>query len=496
MVGLLLGAGLGLAVLAERRGNVLFPRIDLAGGCSLLVAGVVTVSAGGRRFAGVLLLAAAGSWFLVTADLGGGLTDRLMYLHRALLVHALLRSSGRATAVHVAVVVAAYAASVDPGRATSTAWLTGVGGATVAVLVADVVRRESTWGFAFPASSGVLLWSAAAGILLRNDVFEPAVRSALYGVGLGLAASAIAASEAGLLAKPGAPTTADIVARRQPAEVRIGLRSPDGTEFEDIGGQPFSFRPGEVTARIELGGDLGEAVVAVPTAALDVARAQRQLTEGLRLLAANHRALQVTRSQAAEVAASEERIREADEHAASQIGLELDRLVVQRINEALELVAEHQSDAGAEARTGLLEVRAEVQALAAGLSPTALDGGLRGALAHLAHQQPLPVEARLDDIRVEPPVARALYFAAAECLTNAVRHASASRLRLTLRERGADAELTVTDDGCGGARKTPGGGLAGLAARLESLGGDFTLRPGEQSGTVVTVHLPLVTGSS
>ena len=98
-------------------------------------------------------------------------------------------------------------------------------------------------GFAFPASSGVLLWSAAAGILLRNDVFEPAVRSALYSVGLGLAASAIAASEAGLLAKPGAPTTADIVRDGGTAEVRIGLRSPDGTEFENIGGATLLLPP-------------------------------------------------------------------------------------------------------------------------------------------------------------------------------------------------------------------------------------------------------------
>jgi signal transduction histidine kinase len=103
----------------------------------------------------------------------------------------------------------------------------------------------------------------------------------------------------------------------------------------------------------------------------------------------------------------------------------------------------------------------------------------------------MPVGARLFDVRVDSHVARALYFAAAECLTNAIRHASASQLQMTLQERDADAELTVTDNGCGGARLAPGGGLTGLAARLESLGGGLVLRAGGEGGTEIIVHLPL-----
>ena len=177
-------------------------------------------------------------------------------------------------------------------------------------------------------------------------------------------------------------------------------------------------------------------------------------------------------------------------------GSELDRLVVRRIHEALELVDVHPADVGSDARSALLEVLAEVQALAAGLSPAALDGGLRAALASLADQQPLPVDVGLVDVSVDPPVARALYFAAAECLTNAVRHASASTLRLRLGTRETDVELIVSDDGCGGARIAPGGGLAGIAARLESLGGGLVLRAGGKAATVITVHLPLAADSS
>jgi signal transduction histidine kinase len=486
-VGLFLGALLVLAVLAERRGNVLFPLIDLATGCSLIVAGWLTVRTGGGRLAGALLLAAAVSWFVATADLAGGLTDRLTWVHRALVVQALLVTSGRVTAVRFAVIVVAFAGSIDRGTALSTPWLLVIGVATVALLVVDVMRRESTWRFAIPASVGVLLWTASAGILLRNNMFDARTRSSLYGVGLGLAAFSIAVSKTRLFVGAGAPRTADIVRDGGPADIRVGFRSAGRTEFDDIGGQPFVPRPGEATTRIELGGELGEAVVAFSTDAIDVARVRRDLTEGLRLLAANHRALQVTRMQATEVAASERRIREADANAAAQIGFELDRLVVQRINEALELVGEH----AFYTRDALAEVRAEVQTLAAGFSPAALDGGLRAALTLLADQQPMPVDARLVDVYVDSHVARALYFAAAECLTNAVRHASASRVRLTLQERDSDVELTVTDDGCGGARVAPGGGLAGLATRLESLGGAIALRVAGEGGTEITVHLPL-----
>jgi signal transduction histidine kinase len=426
---------------------------------------------------------------VATADLVGG--HHLAWVHRALVVQALLISSGRTTAIRVAVVAVAYAGSIDAGRAFSPQWLAVIGGATIAMLVADRVRRESTWWFVIPASMGVMLWTAAVGILRRHDVFEPLTRSALYGLGLGLAAFTVALSKPGLFARAGAPTTADMVRDGDPAAIRVGFRAFDSTEFEDIRGQLFVPRPDEATTRIELGSDLGEAVVAFPAATLDVARPQRELTEGLRLLAANHRALRVTRSQATEVAASEQRIREADEHASSQIGFELDRLVVQRINEALELVGDNPTDAGTDARTALLEVQSEVQALAAGLSPTALDGGLRAALDSLAHHQPVPVDAHLVDVDVDPMVSRALYFAAAECLTNAVRHASASRLELTLRERGPYAELIVTDNGCGGAYIASGGGLAGLATRLESLGGGLAPRAGGEGGTVITVHLPL-----
>ena len=82
--------------------------------------------------------------------------------------------------------------------------------------------------------------------------------------------------------------------------------------------------------------------------------------------------------------------------------------------------------------------------------------------------------------RLPDPVELAAYFVVAEALTNAVKHASASRVSVSLEQQAGLLRVAVADDGCGGARITAGSGLAGLRDRLEAL--DATLavdsRPG------------------
>ncbi len=50
--------------------------------------------------------------------------------------------------------------------------------------------------------------------------------------------------------------------------------------------------------------------------------------------------------------------------------------------------------------------------------------------------------------------------------------------------------MTIGDNGCGGARPTPGGGLDGLRDRTAALGGEFVLDSPEGGGTTVDVTLP------
>ena len=88
------------------------------------------------------------------------------------------------------------------------------------------------------------------------------------------------------------------------------------------------------------------------------------------------------------------------------------------------------------------------------------------------------------------PIELAAYFVVAEALTNIVKHTSATHASILLDQRPGRLGVTVSDDGAGSARITPGSGLAGLRDRLEALDATLTVdsRPGH--GTTVRAEFP------
>ncbi len=79
----------------------------------------------------------------------------------------------------------------------------------------------------------------------------------------------------------------------------------------------------------------------------------------------------------------------------------------------------------------------------------------------------------------------------AEGLSNAARHAKASRVEVTLRALAGRVVLTVTDDGVGvpeGGRRS---GLRNLAERAERVGGSFAIEPAEGGGTRLVWEAPI-----
>jgi signal transduction histidine kinase len=134
--------------------------------------------------------------------------------------------------------------------------------------------------------------------------------------------------------------------------------------------------------------------------------------------------------------------------------------------------------------------------------PILLDRGLVAALESLAVRSAVTVRvvsSLPEGADLPTELERNAYFIAAEGLTNAVKHSGASAidLRLDLR-RVADSEetwldVTVTDDGRGGAKAVPGHGLAGLQERVLGQGGTLDISSPKGGPTVVTAHLP-VTG--
>jgi signal transduction histidine kinase len=119
--------------------------------------------------------------------------------------------------------------------------------------------------------------------------------------------------------------------------------------------------------------------------------------------------------------------------------------------------------------------------------------GVLPALEVLAARSPVPValDGRLD-ARLPPAHEAALYFAAAETLTNVAKYANATAVEVTLQRHDAWAEIAVADDGVGGARTDAGSGLRGLCDRVEALGGQLTLESPPGAGTTVRARVPIV----
>ena len=85
-----------------------------------------------------------------------------------------------------------------------------------------------------------------------------------------------------------------------------------------------------------------------------------------------------------------------------------------------------------------------------------------------------------------------------ELLTNVIKHARASAVRIELSRIGDTARLVVADDGVGmgdvDLEARLGAGHLGLASRrirIEAAGGTIAFSRAEPHGTLVEVHLPL-----
>ncbi|WP_179806336.1 sensor histidine kinase [Micromonospora purpureochromogenes] len=78
-----------------------------------------------------------------------------------------------------------------------------------------------------------------------------------------------------------------------------------------------------------------------------------------------------------------------------------------------------------------------------------------------------------------------------EALSNAVRHAEASRVAVAIRVDAGRVALTVTDDGVGCDPAAARGGLVNLRERAERHGGEFQVRPARPHGTELFWCVPL-----
>ena len=134
----------------------------------------------------------------------------------------------------------------------------------------------------------------------------------------------------------------------------------------------------------------------------------------------------------------------------------------------------------------------ELRRLAHGLHPRVLtEAGLAGALASLSAQAPVHVEVVAPAHNMPAEVEAVAYFLCSEALANITKHASASRVSISVTTGDGRVRIEVEDDGLGGADPASGTGLRGLADRVEALGGTFHLESPPGTGTRLAAEIPL-----
>jgi signal transduction histidine kinase len=244
---------------------------------------------------------------------------------------------------------------------------------------------------------------------------------------------------------------------------------------------------------------LGAALLlAAPWVTRAFTKADRSLIRGLlgpASLEERVRALQETRARAVDDSAARLRGIERDLHDGTQaqlvaLAMKLG-LAKEKLGTATPADMARATELVDDAHRGVIEAIADLRVLARGIHPPVLDNGLADALATLAARSALPVEL-VTDIPERPSAAieTIAYFSAAELLTNAAKHSGARHVTLEAIHVPGLLRIRVSDDGNGGARPVPRGGLRGLADRVRTVDGRLDISSPLGGPTVVTVELP------
>jgi two-component system sensor kinase len=141
-----------------------------------------------------------------------------------------------------------------------------------------------------------------------------------------------------------------------------------------------------------------------------------------------------------------------------------------------------------------------VRDLALGLRPSMLDDfGLQPALEWLARDftrrsnvpVTLQVTGALDVLGDQHRTC--IYRVVQEALTNCVRHARATSIRVDVRAHDDSIDIKVSDDGIGldPQRRAGGFGLRGIEERVRELGGSVSLSSGAGQGATLAIRLPM-----
>jgi signal transduction histidine kinase len=285
-------------------------------------------------------------------------------------------------------------------------------------------------------------------------------------------------------------------------DLQVRLLLPDSGLAVDLSGTPVGDDPGDgrrcwpiqhagttlgtLVAPAALGqcGSLVPRVLDTGALAVEIARlrvgVRRQLEE-----------VEASRARIVAAADEERRRLERDLHDGAQQRLVSIGLALRHAQHALGSAVDPEVNRTLDGAVAEITVAIdELRGLAGGLRPAQLEDGLGPALRDLARRAPLPVEVDAKSDRYPADVEIAAYFTACEGLTNAIKHACASKIVLRAFHKDGRLVVSVVDDGVGGALVTDGSGLTGLSDRVAAHGGTLRIDSVADHGTTLLAEFP------
>ncbi len=219
------------------------------------------------------------------------------------------------------------------------------------------------------------------------------------------------------------------------------------------------------------------------------------------------RRIEEIRDQAAELAASRDRVVAGQDAERRRIQRVLHDGVQQEIvalSARAGLVREQllrgdpaAADRLADMQRDLATTLRDVREVAYAIHPPVLaDRGLLEAIEAQSSRLALPMAVRADPrlrgVRFGEQIEATAWYVLAEALSNVVKHAEASEVQVSLSQEDGRLGLVIRDDGLGFDLDRPRGlGLTGLSDRLGTVGGSLTIDSGAGLGTSVCVHIPV-----
>ena len=380
---------------------------------------------------------------------------------------------------------------VDKALAFAVTW-----GAMTALLLGAYAVASSVAGMAVGRDSeaGAAIGTAVAALLLLPALraVRRLVDARMYPLRRGaLAAVDELHREAGAgRARPEQLQETLRTALRDPG-LRVGYRVPGSDDYLDSAGGTVPVRgvavllddeqtgvlvPGSGPASAELLGEIADRCSTL----VEVVRLRSEVAVALR-------EAESSRTRLVEIGYEERRRMERDLHDGAQqrlvsLGMQL-RLAQRHLDDGSVDVDSLLDQSVAELGTAVAELRQ----IAHGLRPSSLDDGLPAALSNLVRSVPMTVDMDVDSGPLPDAVATTAYYVASEAITNAVKHAEATRIVLEVVRRGDQLLVRVTDDGRGGAHL---GVRSGLRDRVAALGGSLRVASPDGHGTEVEAALP------